>query len=113
MQGKWFFGGITEDKKFIAERFIFIGVQPETVGQFTGFYDGSNNEIYEGDIVKLDKAPYCIKWLERIGSFVAENSMIFITLSKLENYCCRIVGNVHDNPKLFQKLQAEFGSTEK
>lgn len=104
----WLFGGITEDKKFIADRFIFTGVKPETVGQFTGFYDDFNKEIYEGDIVKLNTAPYCIKWLERIGGFVAENALMLMTLSNLENYRCQIVGNVHDNPNLFQKLQSDF-----
>ncbi len=106
--GNWLFGGITEDKKFITDKFIFTGVKPETVGQFTGFYDETNKEIYEDDIVKLNAAPYHIKWLERIGGFVAENTLMLMTLSNLENYRCQIVGNIHDNPNLLNKLQADF-----
>ena len=110
-QGKWLFGGVTEDKKFISDKFTFTGVKPETVGQFTGFYDKFNNEIYEGDIVKLDETPYQVKWIERKGSFIAENYLVHVTLSKLES--CEIVGNIHDTPNLFKELQEKFiGSIE-
>ena len=106
--GEWFFGGITEDKKFIANKFTFIGVRPETVGQFTGFYDKHDKEIYEGDVVQFHNAPYLVKWLDRIGCFVVENELTFMTLVNTESYNCRIVGNIHDDPNLFQKLEAEF-----
>lgn len=104
--GKWFFGGITLDKKYIVDKFTFQMVRPETIGQFTGFYDESNTEIFEGDVIQVEEMPYIIEWNEKKGRFNAKNNLLSITLSNA--YICNVIGNIHDDPKLFPKLQSEF-----
>ena len=104
--GEWLFGGVTPDKKFIAQTFQFKGVRADTVGQFTGFYDTQNTEIYEGDIIKFKDVPFVVKWLDRTGRFIVENHMTFLTMANADRY--KVVGNIHENPKLFQALWDEF-----
>ena len=104
--GKWYFGGITSDKKFITAQFTFQSVCPETIGQFTGFYDINHTELYEGDVIEINKVPYVIKWFDNRGCFLLENDSVRRAMRNTE--ICTIMGNVHDNPKLFRILQTEF-----
>ena len=104
--GEWYFGGIALDKKYIVDKFTFQMVRPETVGQFTGFYDKDSKEIYEGDVVKFEELPYIVKWNEKRGCFIYENDLTYNSLRNSD--ICEIVGNIYDSPELFKNLQSEF-----
>lgn len=100
--GEWHYGGITADKRFIASHFTFQSVRPETVGQFTGFLDSAETEIYEEDVVLINDIPYVVKWLDKNGQFIFENNAVLISM--LNSYNCKVVGNIHDDANLFKRF---------
>ena len=89
---KWHFGGITADKKFIVDHFIFIPVDPNTVGQFTGELDVEGHKIFEGDIVEIRGIPYSVDFDN--GEFYFANK------DDVEDFfdkCTRVIGNETEN----------------
>lgn len=85
-------------------------VDPETVGQFTGFCDRNGKKIFEGDICKAYICRADTVEKEVIGTICFEdgtfefkcehdNVYIYPLLEVLE-----VIGNIHDNPELIGGL---------
>lgn len=73
--------------------------------QFTGLKDKNRNEIYEGDILKIETdKPMVVGWSKRFASFILNRegwafSHWFGESCNPEN--CEIIGNIHENPELW------------
>jgi uncharacterized phage protein (TIGR01671 family) len=82
-------------------------VAPETVGQFTGFFDESGEEVYEGDIIFFEIKEVGIWKMEIIftdGAFKMRNkekgSLSISTVDEKYYRIRKVLGNIHDNKDL-------------
>ena len=96
--------------------FLLYEVNPDTIGQFTGFSDVKGNEIYEGDIVTyirqlLDGTGFLecgyIEWSQDEGRWLFVNRFKTLDGRKMVTPIIRlkdilVVGNIYDNPELLQ-----------
>ena len=93
---------------------VFYSVIPETVGQYTGLTDKNGTKIFEGDIIEVGDNPnYGGVAKKRIGIFIVEfykgcfmkrkngTSTYYHFIPSDEH---NIIGNIHDNPELLQKI---------
>ena len=113
--GEWVEGHLLHDSEqnesYIAEYFedksaYLREVDPETVCQFTGKYDGNGVEIFEHDIVQFDDGYYAeILWDEDDALFNiygGDASDIYEDFRTIESEDVGVIGNVFDNPELMK-----------
>lgn len=101
---KWLFGGIGDGDNDIIKSGLAIPVDPETVGEFTGFKDIDGNEIFEGDIIQREEKPKQAYKIEMIdGVWCGVVGYDYQSLNWLLLYhSMKVIGNIHDNPELLE-----------
>ena len=91
------------------------GIEPSTVGQYTGLTDKNGNKIFEGDIIKI-VPDYDYSDDYTISKVYSYNGVICAdyhgddfdstALGFLEDYLpdgdFEVIGNIHDNPELLE-----------
>lgn len=121
--GEWVYGGILQHEGYTAicvhsdyhQWHEFIEVDPKTVGQYIGFNDRDDREIYQGDIVAVDcdcdPGDYAtcshdpnlniVIWDQTEASF-SFRGIMFRADDMHTDYTDMwdAVGNVYDNPEL-------------
>ena len=90
----------------------FIGVIPETVGQYTGLTDKNGKKIFEGDICRFDNGEpdeserytnYAVQWdcvncrYVVVDAYNREDCLDIFFAKHAE-----VIGNIHDNPELLE-----------
>lgn len=114
--GEWVYGDLHHG--FITGIGYINGreIHPETLGQFTGLFDNSGKEIYEGDIVKCtdgadeinelnsDTGIGVIEWLDIWGFWNISNIENGLGDIKHNGYL-EIIGNIHDNKELLNETK--------
>lgn len=80
----------------------------DTVGQNSGKLDKNNRELFEGDIVKVnsmfvpcDNNIFVVEWCSDWSGFVLRNSFTVYGFDTVDSDDVEVIGNIHDNPKLF------------
>lgn len=76
-------------------------VDSKTIGQFTGFFDKDDNEIYEDDIISLDDGKIGVVDFFK-GAFVVRlgKEKIPKILGDIRKWQIKILGNRFENPEL-------------
>ena len=107
--GEWlegyYRGSSYEDKAFIyriKRPPLAFEVDPDTVCQFTGLFDSTGKEIYEGDILRLGPVICEVLWREYLGGFYLKEDFAIIPGTTplglmLDGYEYEIIGNIFDN----------------
>ena len=86
-------------------------IDPDTLGQLIDRKDKKDNDIYDGDIIRLD---VCGDGSHGVVVYDAEHAMFALRYDDPHNpviyglYDCQqneleVIGNIHDNPELLKK----------
>ena len=105
--GKWSEGTLLVTKQgccITPDATVYVVVDPETVGQYTGLTDKNGTKIFEGDIVKYGDTVHNVVFEQRNGT--AYFGLVYSTLETLSfGYYqdlkqIEVIGNIYDNPEL-------------
>lgn len=114
--GKWLFGDLVRN---INGEFAIVPpfqmnmnnicsnyeVRPESIGQFTGFFDKNGKEIYEGDMLAWfyhDKNFITETIFFRDGCFMVRDTCCIGYISAMDTSLRVVIGNIHDGQKLLK-----------
>lgn len=105
--GKWSEGTLLVTKQgccITPDATVYVAVDPETVGQYTGLTYKNGTKIFEGDIVKYGDTVHNVVFEQRNGT--AYFGLVYSTLETLSfGYYqdlkqIEVIGNIYDNPEL-------------
>ena len=106
LDGTWVEGYLADENHINDGKCEFL-IDPETVGQYTGFTDKNGQKIFEGDIVKgrRDYELYEIVYDgEEEGGWslgIQHEPVYSIGGANSKQY--KIIGNIFDNPELLEE----------
>ena len=112
--GEWVYGYLADEDYINDINSIDLSskqVNPETVGQFSLFYEKNGKEIYEDDILKFyhnNKEFVCVVgWNNKVGAWcIRLKYEAILGIRPLGEWLCDYLmeknGNIHDNPELLE-----------
>ena len=77
-------------------------VIPKTIGQFTGLTDKNGKRIFEGDIVRYEDDIGYVIYNGDDARFLVDSPNMYISMDYSNEF--EVIGNIHDNPELLQKI---------
>lgn len=121
--GKWVEGNYVKKYDLSGKRHLIlyvdnyvrwkcVGINPETLCQFTGLCDKNGNKIWENDIcdrkekypevVKMTDGDWTLDYSYAIGRDYG-NGYCNLGFYVNERKCVEVIGNIFDNPELLQE----------
>lgn len=107
--GKWSEGTLLVTKQgccITPDATVYVAVDPETVGQYTGLTDKNGTKIFEGDIIDfLYRSGYDDYGIVQYDADETEFGFVYNSIYEglgrhYQSKDIEVIGNIYDNPEL-------------